>query len=306
MRLAVGAFVLILLFTIFTFLYLLLQEKGTFDDRYSFNFDTESASSFNVGMPLKYSGFNIGTIDKISLKDDGSVHMIFSVSEHNRKWITKDSVLMLVKPLIGSPHIELYSAVGNELLPPDSALIILLSDDINDMISKFEPAVDRVLNIIDNLDKITTYISSDNSDIVLILKNIRKFSDSLSKNDSLLTTITGDKNTTQNIISSLNEINKIIKELHLISKDLGKISSSLDEDIVQPTSSTIKNVDKIMKDVKQKLDAIDSTIKAVGSYDKDLYKLKDQISAGVEKSNHIMDKVDGLLQDEEKSEVTLP
>jgi len=306
MRLAVGMFVLVLLFTISAFLYFLLKEKGTFDERYSFNFDTESASSFNVGMPLKYSGFNIGTIDKISLKDDGTVHMVFSVSEHNRKWITKDSVLMLVKPLIGSPHIELYSAVGNELLPPKSPLIILLSDDINDMVSKLEPAVDRILNIINNLDKITTYISSDDSDIVLILKNIKKFSNRLNKDNSLLTMITGDANSTQSIISSLNKTKEIMQELYLISKDLNKISSSLDTDIVQPTSSTIKDVDKIMKDVKQKLDAIDSTIKAVGSYDKDLYELKNQISAGVEKSNHIMDKVDALLQDEKKSEVTLP
>jgi len=83
MKFAVGIFVITLIVVISTFLYLLLEEKGTFDKRYSFNFDTESASSFNVGMPLKYSGFNIGTIDKISLKDDGTVHMVFSVNEDN-------------------------------------------------------------------------------------------------------------------------------------------------------------------------------------------------------------------------------
>jgi len=140
MRLAVGLFVLILLSAIFTFLYLLLDEKGTFDKRYSYGFNTDSASSFNVGMPLKYSGFNIGVIDKISLQDDGTVHMIFSVDENNRKWVTKESVLMLKKPLIGSPHIELYSAIDNELLDENSDLTMLLSDDINDMVSKLEPA----------------------------------------------------------------------------------------------------------------------------------------------------------------------
>ena len=306
MRLAVGLFVLALLIAIFTFLYLLLEEKGTFDKRYNYGFNTQSASSFNVGMPLKYSGFNIGVIDKISLQDDGTAHMVFSVDENNRKWLTKDSVLMLKKPLIGSPHIELYSAIGNDLLEEDSTVTILLSDDINDMISKLEPAVDRIISVIKNIDTITSYLSNKDSDILLTLKNIRKFSDNLTKSDSLLTTITGDKNSTQSIISSLNETKQIMKELHKISTDISHTTSSLDADIIKPTSSTIKELDDIMKDVKQKLESLDSTVKAVGSYDKDLYELKEQVSVGIQKSNQIIDKVDSLLQDEEKSEITLP
>jgi len=306
MRLAVGVFVLTLFVAIFTFLYLLLDEKGTFDKRYNYNFNTQSASSFNVGMPLKYSGFNIGVIDKISLKDDGTVHMLFSVDEHNRKWLTQDSILMLKKPLIGSPHIELYSAIDNPLLKENSTLTILLSDDINDMVSKLEPAVDRIISVIKNIDIITSYLSNKDSDILLTLKNIRKFSDNLTKSDSLLTTITGDENSTQSIISSLNQTKQIMQELHSISTDIAKITSSLDGKIVQPTSSTIKNLDDIMRDVKQKLKVLDGTVKAVGSYDNDLYTLKKQVSVGIQKSNQIIDKVDSLLQDDEKSEVTLP
>jgi len=220
--------------------------------------------------------------------------------------VTKDSVLMLKKPLIGSPHIELYSAIGNEPLKPNSTLVILLSDDINDMVSKLEPVVDRIISIINNLDKITSYLSSDNSDILATLQNIKKFSDNLTKSDSLLTTITGDRNSTKSIIDSLNKTKQIMIELHNISQDISKVSSSVDSDILQPTSLTIKEVHKITKDVKQKLDSIDSTVKAVGSYDKDLYKLKEQISIGVQKSNKIIDKVDAILQDDKKSEVTLP
>ncbi len=306
MRLAVGIFVLTLFIAIFTSLYLLLDEKGTFNERYSYNFNTQSASSFNVGMPLKYSGFSIGVIDKISLKDDGTVHMVFSVDENNKKWITQDSVLMLKKPLIGSPHIELFSAIGNPPLKAGSTLTIILSDDINDMVSKLEPAVDRIINVIKNIETITSYLSNNDSDILLTLKNIRKFSDNLTKSDSLLTTITGDKNSTQSIISSLNQTKQIMQELHSISIDISKITSSLDGKIVKPTSSSIKNLDDIMKDLKAKLKVLDGTVRAVGSYDNDLYKLKEQVSVGIQKSNQIIDKVDSLLQDDEKSEVTLP
>ncbi len=97
-----------------------------------------------------------------------------------------------------------------------------------------------------------------------------------------------------------------MNELHTISKNISQTTSTLDSNIINPASSAIKELDAIMKDVKQKLDALDGTVKAVGSYDKDLILLKEQVSVSLQKSNQIMDKVDSLMQDEEKKEVTLP
>lgn len=299
MKLAVGIFVLMLFATVFFSLFLLLQEKGTFEKRYSYHFSTQSASSFNVGMPLKISGFNIGVIDNIALNDDGTVYMTFSVGEANKKWLRKDSVLVLNKPLIGSPHIELYSAIGNDSLEQGESLKIMLSDDINDMISKLEPAVNKIINIIDSIDSITSYIARDDSELIQILKNIEQLTFNLANSKSLLTTITGDSKSTQSLINSLNETAKIMK-------DISTTTSSLDSKIINPSSSAIKELDAIMKDVKQKLEALDATVKAVGTYDQEILQMKEEVAAGLHKSNQIMDKVDALLQDEKNSEVTLP
>ncbi|WP_373036815.1 MlaD family protein [Sulfurimonas sp.] len=306
MKLAVGIFVITLFITISTFLYLLLEDKGTFNKRYNYHFTTESASFFSVGMPLKFSGFDIGVIDNISLNDDGTVYMTFSVDENNRRWITDGSVLMIIKPLIGSAHIEVYSAIDNEVLEADSELQMLQNDDINDMILKLEPAVDKIINIINSIDSITSDIARDDSNLKQTMQNIKEFTSKLSNSDSILSSITGDKESTKNIIASLNKTTEIMKELHTISKNISKTTSSLDSNIMDPASSAIKELDVIMKDVKQKLDALDGTVKAVGTYDKDLIELKEQISVSVQKSNQIMDKVDALMQDEAKSEVTLP
>lgn len=305
-KLAVGIFVITLFITISTFLYLLLEDKGTFNKRYNYHFTTESASFFSVGMPLKFSGFDIGVIDNISLNDDGTVYMTFSVDENNRRWITDGSVLMIIKPLIGSAHIEVYSAIDNEVLESDSELQMLQNDDINDMILKLEPAVDKIINIINSIDSITSDIARDDSNLKQTMQNIKEFTAKLSNSDSILSSITGDKESTKNIIASLNKTTEIMKELHTISKNISKTTSSLDSNIMDPASSAIKELDVIMKDVKQKLDALDGTVKAVGTYDKDLIELKEQISVSVQKSNQIMDKVDALMQDDAKSEVTLP
>ena len=299
MRLIVGFFVIIITVITSAFIYFLLEEKGAFNKHYSFHFQTDSASSFKVGMPLKYSGFEIGIIDSMQLNDDGTVRMNFSVNEKNRRWITEDSVLMIRKPLIGSAHIELYSAIDNELLAPGKSLVLLLSDDINDMITKLQPAVDRIISIINNIDNITLAISKEDSDLMMMLRNANHFTAKLKNDDSLLTSITGSKTSTADFIHSL-------KSLDSMMQNIERITEHLDADIVKPSSSAINELDAILKDVKMKLEKLDGTVESLGAYDEDLTVIKEQISTGIQKSNQIMDKVDALMQDNESDEVVLP
>jgi ABC-type transporter Mla subunit MlaD len=306
MKIAVGIFVLSLILTLTFFSYLILEEKGTFDKRYSFYFTTKSATSFSVGMPLKFSGFEIGTIDGIELNDDGSVTIAFSVNEKNHKWISEYCMLLLQKPLIGSPVIEVYSTVGNAPLKEGSFVEIIISDDINGMIAKLEPVVDKLINIIASIDKITSKLSADDSDLFVTIHNIEQFTNKLVTDQSLLTTITGDKKATQSLVDSLHTTSQIMQETHAISKDIHTITSNLHEEIIAPSSDAILEINTILKDVNEKLKALDGTVKSIGSYDQDLLLLKEQISVGLAKSNEIMDKVDAILQDNSDAEVTLP
>ena len=133
-------------------------------------------------------------IDHIELEQDGRVHMIFSVNEKNRRWITHESFLTLKKPLIGSPHIEIHSSLNKIPLEAGSTLKIVISDDINDIVSKLEPLVDKTVNIISSIESITSKVSKDDSDIYEILNNLNNFTKRLAEENSLLTSITGDNN----------------------------------------------------------------------------------------------------------------
>ncbi len=299
MKLSVGIFVIALLVAITAFSYLILKEKGAFEKRYSFYFNTQSASSFSIGMPLRFAGFRIGVIDAIALNDDGSVKVEFSVNEENRKWISEQSMLLLQRPLIGSPHIEVYSTVGNTPLEDGSSIEIIISDDINAMVSKLEPVVDKLINIITSIDKITNRLSSDDSEIFEIVSNIQIFTNNLAKNDALLTTITGDTAATQSLIRSLESLANIMHSTDLLT-------AKVDQDIMQPSSLAIKELHAILTDVKQKLETLDPTVQSIGALDEDLVGLKDQVAVTLQKSNQILDKVDAIMLDETKEEVELP
>lgn len=306
MKLAVGIFVVALAITLTMLLFFLLQEKGTFDKRYTYYFNTPSADSFSVGMPLKFSGFEIGVIDDISLRDDGSVHMAFSVTQENQRWINESTVLTIKKPLIGSAHIEVSSGLEHTILAPKSTLKILISDDINGMISKLEPVVEKMTHIIDNIDKITSYLAKDDSDLMQTVVNINKFTKKLADDRSLLTSITGDKASTQALIHSLKQSDALVADMRKIMQSVNKLTHSLDEKIITPSALGIEELNAILKDVKEKLDAVDATVKSVGSFDGELIEFKENLDVSIQKSNQIMDKIDTLMQNDAKEEVVLP
>jgi len=305
-KFAVGLFTITLFILLFTSLFFILKNKGTFEDRYNYHFTAYSAENFTVGMPLKFSGFDIGAIDNIVLNDDGSVYITFSVTKSNAKWVSKGSVLMSTVPLIGQAYIELYTSLGTPPLKDGASLTLLSNDNINDLIQSLNPVVKKAVNVLNNINIITSDLAKDDSDFKQTLYNLNKFSKKLANDDSLLTSVTGDKKATQNLISSLNKTIKIMQKIEKITYDISAITSSLDKTIVTPTSSSLKNLNVIMKDVKRKLDTIDGTVKSIGSYDKELLDIKDQISVGLVKSNQIIDKVDNILSDTKIKEIELP
>jgi ABC-type transporter Mla subunit MlaD len=299
MKTAVGIFVFILFISLSGFVYFLLDAKGAFKQRYQYYFVTDSASSFSIGMPVKFSGFAIGSIDDIKLQNDGHVKISFSITQENRKWINKYTYLLLKKPLIGSAHIEVLATALSEYLKPNSKLPIIITDDINDLVTKLEPVVDRLLNIIKNIEKITKDLSRDNSPLNNSLKNLETFTSKLAKSDSLLTSVTGDKKSTKAIINALNQVENVLNDIRDITKNLNST-------IISPTSNSINELHSILKDVNNKLKDLDPLVKSLGKSDTEIEALKQSINATLQKTDDLMIKLDAILQDEKNSEVKLP
>ncbi|WP_072681178.1 MlaD family protein [Arcobacter sp. LA11] len=298
-RFKVGLFVLFLILNLSGVVYYILDKKGTFDKRYNYSFTTFSADSFTVGMPVKVSGFAVGRVDEIKLLDNGNVKFIFSVDKQNQKWVCEESLLMIRKPLLGSPHIILYSAIGNPILKDGSTLDVIINNDINDLVLSLEPIVKKIGNIVNSVDKITTYLAKDNSELMKIIKNIEEFTTSLAKDKSLLTSLTGDEKATEAFIQTINKLPRLINNFN-------KMSSDLNKDVVPQVSELIKELNNIAKDIESKLKSLDGVVNSVGSSDKDINTIKKQIKTGLSKTNQIIEKVDNLFQTGQNEKVVLP
>lgn len=298
-KLGVGIFILLFFLNVGVVVYYILSEKGIFDERYNYTFSTYSADPFTIGMPVKISGFKIGYIEKIRLMDDGSVKVTFSVNRDNRKWIMKGSIIIIRKPLLGSPQILLYPAVDNPVLADGSKIEVYESNDINDVIYKLKPIVEKMENIVNSVDKITSYLARDDSELVKIVKNLEEFSRTLAKNKSILTTVTGDQKATDSLIETINT-------LPVLVENINKLSADMNDDIVPEITKFLKELGVIAQDVRSKLQRLDGVVDSVGSYESDIIGLKDDIKTGITKSNEILEKVDTLLPGENDTEVPLP
>lgn len=265
LKVRVGIFVFILLLNFIAAIVYILVEKGIFEKRYSYNFTSYSAEPFIVGMPIKVSGFKIGRLDTIELQDNGAVNLSFSVDEENRKWLCDGSILMVKKPLLGSSYITLLSAIGNPILEEGTFLETVINNDIDDLVLKLDPIVSKIGNIVESVEKITSYLAKDDSELMKIIKNIEQFTNSIVKNKSLLTNLTGDKNSTDSLIKSINELPKIMNNIK-------ELTIGVNNDIMPTLLDFLKELDTISKDILSKLKTIEN---------KDLLIMKEEVKTGL-------------------------
>ena len=306
MKMAVGLFVIILILSTLGLSVFVLHKKGVFEQRFSYHFSTDSAQSFTIGMPLLLSGFEIGRIDNISLTTTGKVDIVFSVNQTNHQWMTENTFLTLKKPLIGSPYIEVFSNRETPLLLPGATIQMNVSDDINDIITKLEPTVRQLSTIIADLAILTTELAKPDGALFSTLNNVQSVSEKLKQSPSFLASLTGNPQDGNTLSATLQESQTAILKIQKTIDETNQLVVNMKGSIVQPTHQILVQVDGIMKDITQKLAALDNAIKAVGSSDQDILILKQQLLKSVEKTNAVIDQVDYILQDSDSNRLELP
>ncbi len=306
MKLLVGIFVTLLVISIIATFSIVLEKKGFFQDKVSFYFMSNDAGSFYVGMPLNVSGFEVGSISERLLMDNGDVKVIFKVSKANHKWICEDTLLMLDKPLIGSPTIKILTSLAYNKLKENDKLEIIIRDDINDIIYNLQPIMDELQDIIHSIHTITYSLSSKDGAFEKSLSNIEKLTNQLVSDGALLTSITGDANATKELTQTFYQTNEILKNLTEMSKELNTMLDKMQKGLLTPAGDSMKSLNAIFKDIEKKLSKLDGTVDVLGSYDKELLMLKKELHINLDKTQSLLEKVDMMISSENSETSELP
>ena len=224
----------------------LANEKGFFTRNYSFTLSSQSGDGFAEGMPVEFSGFTIGKVQKLELNDKGIVLIKIKVPQKHMKWIRTDSTFTLYRLLIGTARIVVTTDnFKSAPLPEYKIPQVQVVNDINDSIEKVQPLLDKITQIAENLERVSAKV-----DIMVGKADVHVFGNdgTIPQFNKILKDVNGKL---EKLNPTVDNINKISTEASEGLKDIGILRSNVD-DTLNAVEDLAKGVDSIISTKKNR------------------------------------------------------
>ena len=306
MKFYVGVFSVLFFIGLISVFLLIMQKKGFFDEYNRYYFKTKNAQTFYIGMPLRFSGFEIGNISNMILLNNAEVKIVIKVKKMYKEWITRDTKLIINKPLIGSPTIDIVTESKLFVLRDGEEIRhVFIKDDIDDIIAKLLPIVKKLQKIVDNVEVATHKIASSDGTIGKSIKNLEKFTAKLASDKAFFTLLTGDKNSTKSFNDAIKSSKNVMIGVNDTIKEANKTVVELQKRFLPPFIGSANDLEKIMRDVRRKLRRLDKVVGELSSSRSDIRRLKKDIRVNMHKTGKIIDRAGRILKSS-KPKVQLP
>jgi phospholipid/cholesterol/gamma-HCH transport system substrate-binding protein len=284
-ELKVGAFVVITALLIVTSVVYIAYSKGFFSKEHSFTISSKSGEELTEGMPVHFSGFKIGRIEKLELSNQGLVLVKIRIPDQHVKWIKSSSVFSINKPLIGSSKLIVTTPnLSSPALSPQDIPEIVRIDNIDETIKRVQPTLEKVDKVVANIERITA---------------------NLAKKDSVIEMVVGNAESTRSIRESIKRTQDILAKVDTI---LAKT-----DDQVYGSDGVLLLVRKILKDFILKLEKMNTTLDNVNKMSsdaadstKDLKSLRTEIDSTVNAIGNLVNEIDKKIPFKKEPEIKLP
>ena len=249
----VGAFIILALAILVFVIFMLGKNQRWFahDPEYKTYFS--SASGISTNMDIKYKGFTIGHVKKISLTEDDRVEVVFSIFEEHKERVKEGSLVEVsISPIgLGNSFI-FYPGRGSELIPEgmeipevnsDRARQIIAagmvdrpesSDGIGNILNNQLPAVLNDLNALLKtinvslagsqgadelaLGQILLNLASTTANLTPIMVNLQTVTDQLSNpSGTIMDILDSDGPVYANLAEAISSLAGVIENLEKIS-----------------------------------------------------------------------------------------
>ncbi len=241
----VGLFIICTAIVIFLALLYLAREKGFFTTVHTFTLSSKSGEGFTEGMPVVFSGFNIGKVHALELNDKGIVLIKIRIPQRHVKWIRTDSTFILYRPLIGAARIVVTTDnLNSKPLPENKIPEVGIVNDINDTIEKVQPLIEKIIPIAENLERLSRKIDkmADKTDEQVFGKD-----GTLPQINKILKDVAGKL---EKLNTAVDNINKISKEASEGMNDFRTLRSDMD-DAVKALNDVASEIDAILSKKKE-------------------------------------------------------
>lgn len=301
----VGLFTLATLLFGAAFLVYLLYARGYFEHTYRLQLAAASADGVAPGVPLVFSGIEIGSVTSLGLNDGGGIVIRLELLERNAKWLRLDSVYTLDKPFFGSAKISVDSGnLSGETLPENSTML-LLTPDIN---KEIPVLIGQVKAILANVEHLTR----QDGEVNATLANLKTVTGRMTGEYGMLESVLGSPEKARAVTDSLDQTRALIVKLDGLAAKTDQwlyaqngVADSTREALAQirlmlnDAQSSLKKADALMTNAV----AISADVKA-GT--QDIAALRAEIDDAVRKASALINEINNKWPFARDPEVKLP
>lgn len=309
----VGLFITITSLLILASIGYVAYKQGMFSKVYTYTLSSQTGENLTEGMPVAVWGFTIGRVSSLELNDQGTVLIRIKIPERHIRMIRADSKFILDKPLIGSPRILVRTTNLNGLpLSPLTIPELTESNDINEIIKRAQPIIDKADRIMANIEGITANLADPKGDVNRILRDAEALVARFSKRDSLLEMVVGDPESVKSIHEALKKLRDITVKADGILQRVDGMAGKTDEQLYG-RDGVLPQFRNILRDLLTKLAKIDATFDNINKISteaadstKDMKVLRNQLDETIQTVRDLADEIDRIIPFKTRPEIKLP
>ena len=309
----VGLFITITSLLIMASIGYVAYKKGVFSKVHTYTLSSRTGENLTEGMPVAVWGFTIGRVSALELNDLGTVLIRIKIPERHIRMIRADSKFILDKPLIGSPRIVVKTTNLNGLpLSPLTIPELTESNDINEIIKRAQPLIDKADRIMANIEGITANLTDPKGDVNRILRDAEALVARFSKRDSLLEMVIGDPESVKSIHEAIKKLRDITDKADGILQRVDGMAGKTDEELYG-RDGVLPQVRNILRDLLAKLVKIDTTFDNINKVSteaadstRDLKALRNELDETVTAIGNLANEIDRMIPFQTRPEIKLP
>jgi phospholipid/cholesterol/gamma-HCH transport system substrate-binding protein len=308
----VGLFAVAALVLAAAFVVYLLHARGFFEKTFHLQLAAASADGVAPGVPVVFSGIEIGRVTTLGLNDNGGIVIHAEFLERNARWLKEDSTFTLDKPLVGGARIRVDSPNLNAPALPDNSTMLLLSSDLS---KEIPGLVERVKAILANVEHLTR----KDGEVNATLANVKTVTGRMAGEHGMLEGVLGSPEKARAVADSLEKTRALITKLDGLALKMDGMAAKTDQwlfaqdGMAQQTRASLLQVRAMLDDAQASLkkadlimaNAVEISADVKGGT-QDIARLRAEIDDAVRKANALVNEINKKWPFARDPEVKLP
>lgn len=213
------------------------------------------ASGLRAGADVEILGSVVGSVDDITVTQDGEMEAQVSIRGDFIRFVRMDSVAVIQKPLgIGDAMVEITRGHG-EPVPLSGAVLAskadkaptqVMEETVADFRTKALPAIEELRGAIAEYTKLAADLRGERTDLHQVLVHLDKLGKSLEEGSGLAAMVLHDPGPPAQLREALAKINASLDESKLVLDDTRKVADRL--------PGTVTELDGVIKSVRETAD----------------------------------------------------